>query len=341
VVVAQTTAITDEQAREEGLRIENGMMSGSPSALDNFLDFDRLMKRVQTKSEMAKDPGFLAGARQSFLPISASLGERIRSEMRGGSFRLLKVYEDHGVRHVLFRLYTNPGLNYMDFRLIRVRDSIKSDDYFLYNVEDWISGSLAALVNVVAASARMNEEASATAKLMTLVRKKDYAGAKAAYDEMDSAMRNTRILNLLYVRACKFLGDTLYLLALNAYVDRNPNAPSGCLMLLDLAVLKKDYDMGLRAVDRLDSLVGGDPFLNFHRATFLFLLGKKEESLACHQKAFEYDPSIRVNSIDLAAAYSGKGQNDKAKEVLEVYKKTRTYHEGDLDEFYSKHPELK
>ncbi len=338
---AQKSAITDQEARDKGLRIENGMMGGDPSQLDNFVDFDSIMKRVQAGCEIARDPGFVVGARESFVKALGSMGQRINAATKAGSFKLLKEYEDQGIKHLLFRAYYNPGINYIDFRLIRVGDSIKSDDFLVYNVEDWMSGTMATLANALASSGQIGKEAKDIENLKVLYQKKDFAGFKSAYERTDSNMRSTKLLSLMYVHACHVVADSLYLPALNQYVTRFPDAPSGCLMQIDLAYLKKDYELGLRAVNRLDTLVGGDPFLNLHRGIFLYLLGRKEESLTCHEKVFQYDPSIRMNCIDLAQAYLRTGQNDKAIAVLEAYKKTRSYHDGDLADFYKQHPGLK
>jgi tetratricopeptide (TPR) repeat protein len=314
-LLAQHPGISDQEARNWGLQIENSMMSGDPSALNSFVDFESILKRVQQGSDIAKDPSFVIGARSTWVKVLGHLGDRVlaATQKKGGSFRLLKEYEDQGVKHLLFRANYNPGINYLDFRLMWVGDSIKSDDYLTYNVEDWMSSTMAALANTLAASDQIGKDSKDIRNLKLLYEKKDFVGFNSAYKLMDSSIRNTKLLSLMYVHACRALGDSLYLPALNQYVERFPDAPSGCLMQIDLAYLKKDYALGLWAINRLDSLVGGDPFLNFDRGTFYFLLGKMDESLVCHEKAFQYDPSIKNNSIDLAGAYIRTGQTDKAR----------------------------
>ncbi len=69
--------------------------------------------------------------------------------------------------------------------------------------------------------------------------------------------------------------------------------------------------------------------------------GEKATSLACYEKAYQSDPEIVVNTEALLMAYGEAKENDKAKNVIAEYKKSRTFKQETLDKIYKSYPALK
>jgi tetratricopeptide (TPR) repeat protein len=187
----------------------------------------------------------------------------------------------------------------------------------------------------------MPDDAESLVQLTRLYEKGDYAGAKAYYDKLTPKTRQDKATQVLYLAICSKLDRSEYQETLERYVRLYPNESNGYLMMLDLYRLKKEGNKGLMAVNRLDSLIGTDPFLNFYRGVFYEQAGEKALSLACYEKAYQSDPDIVINTKALLMAYGEANENDKAKIVIAEYRKSRSFKQQILDNIYKKYPALK
>lgn len=338
---AQPRPISDAQALEAGHRIESATNSGNAYQIGHFLVPDSLLENIRVKSKALKDPAFLTGFKETFVPTLQRYGEQVMAGIKGGNYRLLREYDDHGVKHLVFRLFGLGGLNYHDFILIRLGDTVRASDLYPFTSEEWLSTSMAKLTDMMSKSFAAGENINVLQKLEEQASKKDYAGIKESYEKLDSDYKNDRMIQYLYVRACHHIDTKLYEEVLERYARNFPDAGSGYLLMLDLYYLQKEPTKGLAAIDKLDKLVGGDPFLDFFRGSFYSLAGDSATSLSCYEKVFKYDPGISANSLRLVRRYAAGNKVDQAKAVIAGYKQTIAYHDGDLDDLYSTYPALK
>jgi hypothetical protein len=337
----QTRPITDAEALATGHRLEGSFNSGDSNEIDRLLSREGLLERVREKCHALSDPVFFGKFREGFMSAQAGFGQTfIRSFSRGNS-RLLKEFNDKGTTHLFFRMFGAGGLNYDEFILIRVGDSIRWADVYAYSTEEWTSSGIARLTDIANKSSGLLADAGAMIKMAEQMRSQDYAGAKATYDQFAKEYQNSKMIKLMYVHACAHIDKGLYAKALEEYTTAFPDAASGYLMMLDLYYLQKEYDKVLVTLDKLDKLVGGDPVLDFYRGNAYTALSKTTESLGCYERVYRYDPSIVVNSLKLARVYAESGEGAKAKAVVAGYKNTVAYREGDLTALYTKYPELK
>jgi len=341
-VAAAQRPIGSGEALATAHRIEAATNRGDAGALDRFLDLDSLIDRMRQKSHALKDPAFFRGFSESFTTNFGHYGQRILPSIKLGNYRLLREYESKGSRHLLFRMFGAGGLNYHDYTLIRVKDSIKAADVYVYSIDESMSGSIATLADMMNNSAeKLPEDVSMMIKLTDENNKKNYAGVKEQYEQLDEKYKKTKAMQLVYISACHHLDQALYEGALEHFAASFPDAPSGYLMLIDLYYLRKEYDKGFTALDKMDKLLGGDPALDIFRGNFYRLQGKKAESLACYERVFRYDPGIAANARFLIVAYEEAGDKAKAKTVITEFRKTGAYHEADLSDLFTKYPELK
>lgn len=342
-VYAQRTTISDEEALQTGHFIDSVTSSGSAAALNNFIDFDSLLWNVQKKVPELNDPVFRRGFRKGMLESLNGFGARLASTATGGSYRLLKEYNKNGIEHLLFRAFGNSGLNYHDYPLVKVGDSIKASDVFVFTVDDNLSSIVAGLMGTMAASpdSKISEVASEVERLKKLRDQKAYAAAKDAYDKLDKPLQESKPIQVAYIDICHHLGDSLYEKSLVHFAVSFPDAPSSYLMMIDLYNLKKDYAKGLIAVDKLDSIVGKDPFLDLYRGNFYKRSGKRDESLGYYERLYRTDPTLAINTRTLITTYAQAGRYDDAKKVIGEYKQTAGFRQEDLDKLYSNFPSLK
>ena len=342
-LIAKTQPITDSEALVTGHRIEMITNSGNAAAIDHFLYPDSLLGRIRQKSHSLKKQDIFESFRSSFIPSFAGggFGKQIMAGIRNGNYRVIREYDDNGVKHLVFRLFGDGGINYHDFILARVGDSIKAADLYTYSLDEWTSGQIARLTDIAMQSSTFQDDAGIIKSMNERTRRQDYAGIKDAYDRLDKKYQHNKVIQLMYIHACHHIDLGLYEKALVDYSASYPDASSCYLLMIDLYYLQKQYDKALIAVDKLDKLVGGDPLLNFFRANICSLMGKNAESLEDYEKVYRYDPSLKINAIRLASSYAAASQKDKARAVIKGYMNTPSYHPGDLNALYDQYPELR
>lgn len=340
---AQNPTVTDGEALNLAHRIETATNNGNPDELNRLLDIPSLVDKISKKSKALEDPGFRQGFESSFRQSMTSYGDKILASVKNGSYRLLREYDDKGTKHLFFRMFGTGGLNYHDFTLVKVKDSLRASDVYVYSVDDVISNTMADLVNRMMAKAEtadLPEDTKVLLKMTEYADQKNYSSAKEMYDHLDSKFQQSKAIQVLYINVCHRLDPALYEKALDHYVSSFPEMASGYLMMIDLYYLEKKFDKGLAALDQLDKLVKQDPCLDLYRGNFYRLSDKKSEGLACYERLYKYDPVISINTLKLIAAYAESGQNEKARTVIGEYKKTSSFREEELKALYTKYPGL-
>ena len=340
---AKTQVVTDAEALKAGHAIEKATNSGDPSVIDHFLFPDSLLENIRQKSHFLKEPGNLQAFRSSFFPsfFNGKFGAQIMTNIHNGNYQLLREYDDHGTRHLIFRMFGDGGLNYHDFKLVRVGDSIKAGDLYTYSLDDWTSGQIARLTDIIGASSNYMDEGNAIQKMRTQLNHQDFTGVKQTYDQLPQKYQQNRFVQLVYIQACKHIDLGLYEKVLSDYSASFPDASSGYLLLLDLYYSKKEYDKALVDIDKLDKVVGVDPLLNFFRGNVYALMGKNTEAIGCYEKVYVYAPTLKLNVLALVGRYGATGQTDKGRKIIAAYMDTPGYHIGDFNTVYDDYPALR
>jgi len=342
-LAGKTQPITDAQALEAGKALETAANNGDVYPIDHFLYPDSLLENIRQKSRFLKDPGNLDAFRSSFLPsfFNGKFGRQLEANIHDGNYRLMREYDDKGAKHIVFRLFGDGGLNYHDFTLVRVGDSIKAGDLYTYTTDESIASQIARLSDMLGQSSNFEGDAAVIQRMTAALNKQDYAGIKQTYDQLDNKYKQNKIIRMLYIQACHHIDLDLYEKALTAYSVSFPDATSCYLLMIDLYYLRKDYEKELAVIDKLDKVVGGDPVLDVFRGNVYSLMHKLAEALTCYENVYRYDPTLKINVLKLIGGYAAAGQKDKAKNIIAAYMQTSAYHTGDLNTVYDQYPELK
>jgi len=336
--------VTNEEALRLAHRIESEASAGNPATLSHIIDPDLLVGRISEKSPVLKEESFRRSFRDGVAESITNFGLQVVNNIKGGGYHLLRVYEYKGARHMLFRLHDgSAALNYHDFILEKVKDSVRASDCYIYVSDDYMSTTMSRLVNTMNANNQINnsEEMKFLAGMLQLYQKKDYAGIKEFFEKGDAKMKDDKGMYLIYVLCCKKVDVEKYQEVLEHYITHFPDAASGYLMMIDLYYTKKDPVKGLVAVEKLDSLIGKDPFLDYYRGRCYDMQGKRAESIKCFETTYRLDPTFERNTIRLIVAYAANKENDKAKTVIGEYKRSPVFAQENLDAVYKRFPDLK
>jgi tetratricopeptide (TPR) repeat protein len=335
--------ITDAQALDAGRAFEKAVNNGYAWPTDHFINPDSLLENTRQQSHFLKDSATLAGFRSTFVPgmTSGNFSRQIMATIRNGNYRLLREFDKRGTKHLLFRMFGDGGLNYHDYQLVRAKDSIKASDLYVYSVDEWTSTQLARLADMMGQSSNMIGDVQIIVKMRQQFEKQEYAAVKQGYEQLDKKYRQSKAVQLIYIHACEHIDLGLYQKALEDYSTTFPDAASSYLMMLDLYYMQKQYEKGLDAINKLDKVVGDDPFLNYYRGNIYRLMNKPAEATACYEKVYQYDPTLKQNVLKLISQYAAAEQKEKAQKIIAAYMQTPAYHVGDLNTVYDQYPGLK
>jgi predicted Zn-dependent protease len=272
---------------------------------------------------------------------NGDFARQILASIRNGNYTLLREFDDHGTKHLLFRMFGDGGLNYHDYKLVRVGDSIKAGDFYTYSLDEWTSTQIARLTDIMGQSNNISEDAQNIEKMTQEMNRQDYAAVKRSYDQLDKKYQHSKGVQLLYIHACYHIDLGLYQKALEDYAATFPDAASSYLMMLDLYYMQKEYAKGISAIDKLDKVIGGDPLLDYYRGNIYNLMNKQAEATACYEKVYRYDPTLKANVLKLAGQYAASNEKEKAQKIIAAYMQTPAYHIGDLNALYEQYPGLK
>jgi len=338
------STVTNEEALQLAHKIEKEANAGNPATLSHLIDPDLLVGRISEKSPVLKEESFRRSFRDGVAESITNFGLQVTNNIKGGGYHLIRVYESKGARHMLFRLHDGTAaLNYHDFTLQKVKDSIRASDCYIYVSDDYISTTMSRMLNTmnIKNQPTNNTEMDFLAGMIQKYQKKDYAGIKDLFEKSDSKMKDDKGMYLIYVLCCKKVDVKKYQEVLEHYITHFPDAASGYLMMIDLYQTEKEPAKGLVAVEKLDSLIGKDPFLDYYRGRCYDMQGKRVESIKCFETTYRLEPSFERNIIRLIVAYAANKENDKAKTIIGEYKKSPVFAQENLDAVYTRFPDLK
>lgn len=342
---AQNYHVTEAEALNMAHAIEKSVKNKDAAALSDIFDLTALTDRIKAKSlEIAKAPtAFFDGFKSTF--TMNTFGTQMISNLQDGSYELLRTYETDNKRHLLFRAFGKSGLNYHDYTLIKKNNTVKASDVYVYITAEEMSTTLADLIDVSLAGSNntdvMSDELKTLLKLKTLKQKNDLDGIINLYESLDNDYKKNRGFQVIYISACQKKDQEKYKEALESYAALYPNATNSYFLLLDLYFLNKQYDKAHSSVNKLDSLVGGDPFLDFYRANIYLAMEDNANAKLYYDKVFQVYPTLAYVIKNVIILHMNDGEKDIAKEALKTYKSTEGYNEKYIDEIYAEYPELK
>lgn len=343
VTSAQSYNVTEAEAKVMAQKLQTSINQTDPSVLSAAFYTPELLRRTWQKVEAPQAPAFKAGFADGFK--TNDLAKQFISNIEKDSYRLLRVYQNNNTTHILFRSFGEGGLNYHDYILYKIKDSIKVVDMYTFLIGEEFSTTLAELVTDMSpkkagkGEGKLSLEAMLQAK--ALKAKGEYAELKKLIEAQPPEFRTNKAIQTLYLNACQQLDEESYTKALENYSLTFPEASNAYLLMLDLYYTKKEVVKGLTAIDKIDSLVGGDALLDLYRGNFLMLEEKYAEANKFYEKVFSFDPTIYLGMVQLTYTYALQNEFDKAKAVVEKYKKTPGYKQSVIDELYANIPDLK
>ena len=246
--------------------------------------------------------------------------------------------------HLLFRAFGEGGLNYQDITLIKIKDTIRAADIFSYQMGE----SYAKLFSYkIADAAAPDAHSSMTSRekygnlFENAMNNKNYGLARTAFEKFDDATQNDKHFSLQYMLACEHLSDKLFRKSTDHFVSLFPDEPTPYQLMVNKFADTKEYGEYGAAIDKLDTLLQIDPFLDYLRGNVEVKLGDTRSALHFYQSVFNYDPGIWQNTEKLVATKVTNNEFVEANEAIRLYSRSPGYRKELVDALYESYPVLK
>jgi len=339
---AQNIPVTDSEAEKLSINLEESIDHKDPEMLNHLIYFPEFIKRTGSRSNLRDNVDTLTKIANRFGLFK--IGNGILETAKNGSFSLVHRFVQDEEIHLLFRAFGDGGLNYEEITLIKVKDSVKAADIFSYELGESYARLFSYLMNDIK-SPDAHESMTSREKYGSIfenaLNNKNYSVARSAFEKFDEQTQNDKHLSLQYMLACKHLGEKLFRKSVDRFTALFPEEPTPYLLMMVAYVDTKDYSEYGGAIDKLDTLLHIDPFLNYFRGNLIMKMGDLEGALHFYELVFEYDPGIWQNTEKLVACKVRNNELVEANDAIKLYSRTPGYKKDLVESLYANFPALK
>ena len=339
---AQNQAIDTTRYDYIGQRIDSTIYMGNSTYLNTLFDKEYLIQKVtkQSDDKFVKEfnEGFTRGLNESF-----NLGDRIVQDVGDyGSYDFVKSrVNSKGEHHLLFRLYSEEGLNYHDYQLQKVDGEIKIVDVYIFTTGEYLSKTFSDLYNATLSQKpnildkflkkTLLDDLVKINTIKAYIGKGNYQEAFKLYKSISSEGKKQKSIKLIGVILSSNVSEEAYGKLIKEYEALFPNDPSLYLVSIDGYILSERYNRALKQIKLLDRAVGGDSFLNYLRTNIYYADNNMEKALETIETFMKDFPGF-FDGYDVALTlYIESGKSKKAVDILNIM----------VDDFYSDKDELK
>ncbi len=339
---AQNTPVSNAEAEKLSMQLELSMSKGDPEILNHLIYFPEFIKRTESKSSFVYHLDTLTKIANDFGIFN--IGSNTLKITKNGSFKLFRGFVKNEEMHLLFRVFGDGGFDYQDITIIKVKDSLRAADIFSYQLGE----SYASLFSYMIPDTAMTDAHSPLTSrdkygiiFENALSQQNYSVARSAFEKLDEQTQNDKHLSLLYMQACEHLSEKSFRKSAERYISLFPEEPTPYLLMMKEFVNTKSYGDYGRAIDKLDTLLHIDPFLNYFRGNVLMKLRDLRGALHFYQEAFDYDPGIWQNTEKLVACKVVSNELVQANEAIILYSHTPGYRKELVEELYAEYPALR
>lgn len=304
-VAQEADAPTDEELfLDFGKKVAASINRLEPGILDSAFDMKVMGERITRDVDVDKDfrKGFL-GALDGAMAMGMHICQAIELD---GSYSFLGLREREGKPHLLFRMLSDGALNYHELEVVRdKRDRVRVNDAFIYLSGEYYSATsrrvyvrAAAEQNRGILSSLMGEDSEFFESVDIIDRFHDLAGqgkfkeALAEYDKLPESVAKSRFMQQSRIVVAQEVSEEIYLATLEEYLTLFPKDAGLSLLMIDAHMYREEFAESLKAVDKLDRSVGGDPYLDCLRANILLASGEVDDAFAKARRACSSQPGL-------------------------------------------------
>lgn len=308
LLVAGTTAFaTDLSIYEEfAASADQAAWNRDWAFFTTHADTERLWEKVivdfrEPKGDAA---GFAMGMKSS-LDGKAFGGVLESSVGEWDSFDYMRIRIRDDQPHMLFRLNTENGLNYHEYRLGEDGNGeVVIEDVYVYTMGEYLSETFRSNYNsgVMAFDGwkswfsgkrgDLKEKGSKMLDAQALIREGRFSEAQPLLADLVDDEGMGKLACLLSITCGSNIDEQSYLEAMERFGEKFPGDPAWLLLSLDYYFLMGRYEETFEGVRKLDEIVGGDPALKVLEAGYRLEMGEIDQARAMVLEVSEESPEM-------------------------------------------------
>lgn len=266
------------------------------------------------------------------------IGELLTSK---GHYSLVRIYLDEKNNyHMVFRLYSEDGINYHDFLLNQKRGKFYIVDVYIFytgrNLSDaYKERYMEAMTYQDFFNMTKDYRVAKRSfdKYVGYIKKRQYKKAYLASDYVADERRVTKAFKLLELKVAQHLPRHILNETIEEFNTSFPNDPSLYIRMIDYYFLRKEYDNCLESVEKVNMAVGGDTFFDIYRGNIYFAMGEFEKAKAFFEKMIKNYPKFEEGYDLFFAVCLSLEQYDSAVNTLNLMTKSLDYSKSKLIDF--------
>lgn len=335
--------VTYEEAESFSKQIDSSINHRNPKYFNTLINVKELGKRIEKNSSYKMTSAMERGIGEGL--NKTNMGDQIiRSIEKKGSYELVKHYEKDKVQHLVYRMYSDEGLNYHDFELVKKNGKVAIADFYIYIAGENFSSMLANLLSVLdrqtgKSSGEDRKSMENIQQIKKLMGQGKYEAAKELFDGLPEKFRDQKAIRILGIQITSQMDNETYLKQLEDFEARYPNDPNTYLLTLDAAILNKDYTKALSNINHLDSLINKDRFLDFYRALMYNLMEEPVKARTHLETLVQNYPAFETGILELMANYLEAKDYDKARPLIENFRKNEEFDQDMLESVLAMYPD--
>jgi tetratricopeptide (TPR) repeat protein len=292
-----------------GGELEKVYYEGDQEAFNSLFDMEYIYGQILEESEEPSVVTFNEGIKSE--GVTQGLWNELIYQIQNGTYYNYvghKTYDDR--IEVLFRLFSDSGLNYHNYIFHQVEEEYKIKDVFLYITGEYFTESLATAFRNIFASmngATDNLEIDYTTMIRLtevnnlLQEGKNEEAIRIIEEEIDKKYQNHRKVLIFKLRALNDVTSEDYLDVVDKLSKMTDVKSTLFLLGIDRYFIVGEYDESMKMVDSLGMLTG-DAMLDHYRGNIYLAQGRIDEAIVSFQRLkdnFPYLPESYDNLVDL------------------------------------------
>lgn len=329
--------VTKEEAMNMAHVIDSAINNKKPAYFNSLLNDKAFAAKVAKVSGTSLSANLREGVKGALK--QSDLGDKIIVALRSnGIYELVKQYEKDNIQHLIFRLYSDDGLNYHDFELTKRDGKVAIGDLYIYLSGEDLSKTMADLFTSLTAKNKKDAdkkmaEALKIKKMRELIERNESENALRYYNELPVDLKNQKSIRLMHIMLCSQLDSDTYMKAIDDFQSLYPNEPNMHLMMIDNYIMRKEYSKAVESINSIDKLINTDPFLDYIRALMYNMMEKPAEARTHLEKLYKNMPGFDDGAVELIANYIDAGDDAKARQLIKEYESNKRYDQSLLDNY--------
>jgi hypothetical protein len=256
-----------------------------------------------------------------------------------GSYTFLRLHTVDGETRALMRVVTSTGeLNYHDIVLgYGLSRDVMIKDVFTYRIGALTSGIISEYFRHTMESDD-HPPAGAPPSLLqaidTMARRRDdgeHASAIEYFMSMAPEDRRTKIGLRILLSLGGAESTEAYRRAIDEYLHHHPRDTGAAILRIDRAIIEKDFKGTIAAIDGLNTIVGGDPYLEHLRGWAMTATGDTVGGLARMRKGIDAEPKLQRLYWPYIDVLVAQGKYPEAGKVLSELSEKTNASNDDID----------